>query len=161
MMHINISIAEQKLTVLDGEGKLLAQFPVSTALNGVGCEKDSGCTPLGAHLIRAKIGDGAPPNAVFVGRRQTGEICTPELMDAFPNRDWILTRILWLSGTEIGKNRLGNVDTMQRYVYIHGTPDSTDMSVAASHGCVRMRNDDMVTLFNMVSVGTTVQIDND
>ena len=161
MMHINISIAEQKLTVLDGDGELLAQFPVSTALNGVGCEKDSGCTPLGAHLIRAKIGDGAPPNAVFVGRRQTGEICTPELMAEFPNRDWILTRILWLSGKEVGKNRLGNVDTMQRYVYIHGTPDSTDMSVAASHGCVRMRNDDMVTLFNLVSVGTTVQIDND
>ena len=161
MMHINISIAEQKLTVLDGDGELLAQFPVSTALNGVGCEKDSGCTPLGAHLIRAKIGDGAPPNTVFVGRRQTGEICTPELMAEFPNRDWILTRILWLSGKEVGKNRLGNVDTMQRYVYIHGTPDSTDMSVAASHGCVRMRNDDMVTLFNLVSVGTTVQIDND
>ena len=161
MMHINISIVEQKLTVLDGDGELLAQFPVSTALNGVGCEKDSGCTPLGAHLIRAKIGDGAPPNAVFVGRRQTGEICTPELMAEFPNRDWILTRILWLSGKEVGKNRLGNVDTMQRYVYIHGTPDSTDMSVAASHGCVRMRNDDMVTLFNLVSVGTTVQIDND
>lgn len=158
-MHINISIAEQTLTVLHGDGELLAQFPVSTAANGVGCEKDSGCTPLGAHIIRAKIGGGAPLNAVFVGRRQTGEICTPALMEAFPGRDWILTRILWLSGTEVGKNRLGNVDTMQRYVYIHGTPDSTDMSVAGSHGCVRMRNDDMVRLFDMILVGITVQID--
>ncbi len=160
-MHINISIAEQLLTVLDGDGELLAQFPVSTAANGVGCKKDSGCTPLGAHIIRAKIGDGAPPNAVFVGRRETGEICTPELMAKHPNRDWILTRILWLSGTEVGTNRLGNVDTMQRYVYIHGTPDSIDMSVAASHGCVRMCNDDIMTLFDMVPAGTTVQIDND
>jgi len=112
-------------------------------------------------MIRAKIGDGAPLNAVFVGRRQTGEVCTPAFMAEFPDRDWILTRILWLSGTEVGKNRLGNVDTMQRYVYIHGTPDSTDMTVPASHGCVRMRNTDLVTLFDMVPVGVTVQIDND
>ncbi len=160
-MHIDISIAKQTMTVLDADGELLAQFPVSTALNGVGCEKDSGCTPLGAHVIRAKIGEGAPLNAVFVGRRQTGEICTPALMEAFPNRDWILTRILWLSGKELGKNRLGNVDTMQRYIYIHGTPESTGMSVAASHGCVRMRNQDIVTLFEMVSVGPTVHIEND
>lgn len=160
-MNINISIATQTLTVLNAEGELLAQFPVSTAANGVGCEKDSGCTPLGTHVIRAKIGDGAPANAVFVGRRQTGEICTPALMAEFPNRDWILTRILWLSGKEAGKNRLGNVDTMQRYIYIHGTPDSTNMSVIGSHGCVRMRNADVVRLFDMVPVGITVQIDND
>lgn len=160
-MHINISIAKQILTLLDDAGDLLAQYPVSTAANGVGCEKDSGCTPLGQHIIRAKIGDGEPPNTVFVGRRPTGEICTHELMLTFPERDWILTRILWLSGTELGKNRLGNVDTMQRYVYIHGTPENTDMSVAGSHGCIRMRNDDIIRLFNMVSVGTTVQIEND
>lgn len=160
-MHIYISIAAQMLTLLDADGELLAQFPVSTAANGVGCEKDSGCTPLGAHVVRAKIGSDAPINAVFVGRRQTGEICTSALMAEFPNRDWILTRILWLSGKEVGKNRLGNVDTMQRYIYIHGTPESTDMSVIGSHGCVRMRNTDIVTLFDMVPVGITVQIDND
>lgn len=160
-MHINISIATQELTVLDGDGELLAQFPVSTAANGAGCEKDSGCTPFGAHVVRAKIGEGAPINAVFVGRRLTGEICTPELMKAFPNRDWILTRILWLSGTEVGVNRLGNVDTMQRYIYIHGTPDSTDMCTVGSHGCVRMRNTDIIALFNLVPVGTTVWISND
>lgn len=157
-MHIDISIQDQTLTLLDNAGELLVQFPVSTAANGVGCEKNSGCTPLGKHIIRAKIGEGAPTNAVFVGRRPTGEICTPELMAQYPNRDWILTRILWLSGSEVGKNRLGNVDTMQRYIYIHGTPDSTDMSVVGSHGCVRMRNDDLIALFDRVPLGTSVNI---
>lgn len=160
-MHIDISIQKQTLTLLDNAGELLAQFPVSTAANGVGCQKDSGCTPLGEHIVRAKIGQGAAANTVFVGRRPTGEICTSKLMQAFPGRDWILTRILWLSGTEVGKNRLGDVDTMQRYVYIHGSPDSTDMSIPGSHGCVRMRNDDIINLFDMVPVGTTVCIQND
>ena len=158
MMHINISIKDQTLTLLSRDGKQLAQFPVSTAANGVGCEKNSGCTPLGQHMIRAKIGEGAPVGTVFVGRRQTGEICTPALMDEHPNRDWILTRILWLSGQEVGFNRLGNVDTMQRYIYIHGTPDNVDINVIGSHGCVRMRNDDLIVLFDLVSVGTAVQI---
>ncbi len=160
-MHIDISIQQQTLTVLSNDNELIAQFPVSTAENGVGCEKDSGCTPLGLHIVRAKIGEGAALNTVFKGRRPTGEVCTPELMAQFPNRDWILTRILWLSGKEVGKNRLGNVDTMQRYIYIHGTPDSTDMSKVSSHGCVRMRNDDMIRLFDMVAVGTAVHIHND
>ena len=157
-MRIEISITQQTLTVLNDDDELLTQYPVSTAANGVGCEKDSGCTPLGAHVVRAKIGEGAPSNTVFVARRQTGEICTPALMAEFPNRDWILTRILWLSGTDIGKNRLGNVDTMQRYIYIHGTPDSTDMNKVGSHGCIRMRNSDVIALFDMVEVGTPVII---
>jgi L,D-transpeptidase YbiS len=160
-MQIEISIPQQTLTVLDDDGELLSQYTVSTAANGVGCEKDSGCTPLGRHIIRAKIGDGAESNAVFVGRRATGEICTPELMAEFPERDWILTRILWLSGSEHGVNRLGNVDTMQRYIYIHGTPDSTEMGKIGSHGCIRMRNDDVIALFDMVPVGTPVSISND
>ena len=157
-MHIEISIPKQTLTLFDNFGGVKAQYPVSTATNGVGCDKDSGCTPLGAHIIRAKIGAGAQANAVFVRRRATGEICTPELMAQYPNRDWILTRILWLSGTEIGKNRLGNVDTMQRYIYIHGTPDSTDMGKIGSHGCIRMRNDDVIALFDLVEAGTEVLI---
>jgi len=160
-MQIDISITQQTLTLLNDAGELLAQFPVSTALNGVGCEKDSGCTPLGQHIIRAKIGDGAPAGAVFVGRRQTGEVCTAALMAEYPNRDWILTRILWLSGQEVGKNRLGNVDTMQRYIYIHGTPDNIDISVPESHGCVRMRNADIIQLYDMVAVGTRVNIQDD
>ena len=157
-MHIEISIPQQILTLFDNFGGVKAQYAVSTATNGVGCEKDSGCTPLGKHIVRAKIGAGAAPNTVFVGRRPTGEICTPELMMQYPNRDWILTRILWLSGTEIGKNRLGNVDTMQRYIYIHGTPDSTDMRVIGSHGCIRMRNADVIALFDLVEAGTKVSI---
>lgn len=157
-MRIVVSISDQTLTVLNAQGEHLAQFSVSTAANGAGCQKNSGCTPVGRHIIRAKIGDGAPLNAVFVGRRQTGEICTPTLMQAFPERDWILTRILWLSGTELGSNRLGDVDTMQRYIYIHGTPDNVVLGVPASHGCVRMRNADVVKLFEMVQVGVVVDI---
>ena len=157
-MHIKIFISYQELHVFDDEDVMIARYFVSTAANGVGCEKDSGCTPLGAHVVRAKIGAGAALNTVFVGRRPTGETCTPELLAQYPNRDWILTRIFWLSGTEIGKNRLGNVDTMQRYIYIHGTPDSTDMSKIGSHGCIRMRNADLIALFDLVETGTPVFI---
>ena len=160
-MRIEISIRHQTLTLFDNFGGVKSKYSVSTAANGVGCEKDSGCTPLGAHVVRAKIGEGAPSNTVFVARRQTGEICTPALMAEFPNRDWILTRILWLSGTEIGKNRLGNVDTMQRYIYIHGSPDSTEMGKVGSHGCVRMRNADVIALFDWVEAGTPVLISED
>ena len=92
-MRIEISIKQQALTLYDDEGSVKAKYRVSTAANGVGCEKDSGCTPLGAHIVRAKIGVGAQANSVFVGRRETGEICTPELMAQYPNRDWILSRI--------------------------------------------------------------------
>ncbi|WP_124551955.1 L,D-transpeptidase [Methylophilus methylotrophus] len=157
-MHIEISIPQQTLTLFDDNGGQVARYAVSTAANGVGCVKNSGCTPLGTHIVRAKIGDGAAENTVFVGRRPTGEIFTPALKLQFPERDWILTRILWLSGTEPGKNRLGNVDTMQRYIYIHGTPDETELGVPGSHGCVRMRNADLVDLFDRVPVGTTVNI---
>ena len=157
-MRIVISISQQNLTVRNAQNEALAHYTISTAANGAGCEKNSGCTPLGKHIIRAKIGEGALAGSVFVGRRPTGEICTPALMSEFPNRDWILTRILWLSGTEVGINRLGNVDTMQRYIYIHGTPDSNAMGAIGSHGCVRMRNADIIALFDMVDVGAVVDI---
>lgn len=157
-MRIEISIPQQTLTLLDDSGGVKAKYTISSAKNGTGCIKNSGCTPLGEHVIRAKIGANAPENAVFVGRRLTGEICTPELMAQYPVRDWILTRILWLSGKEVGKNRLGNVDTMQRYIYIHGSPDSAEMGKIGSHGCVRMRNRDVVELFDWVDVGTVVVI---
>lgn len=160
-MRIEISIQHQTLTLFDNFGGVKANYSVSTAANGVGCEKDSGCTPLGEHIVRAKIGAGSASNTVFVGRRPTGEICTPELMAQYPNRDWILARILWLSGKEIGKNRLGNVDTMQRYIYIHGSPDSTEMGKIGSHGCVRMRNVDVIALFDWVEPGTPVFISED
>ena len=157
-MRLVVSISQQTLTVCNAQNEALAHYSISTAANGAGCEKNSGCTPLGKHIIRAKIGEGVPAGSVFVGRRPTGEICTPELITEFPNRDWILTRILWLSGKELGVNRLGNVDTMQRYIYIHGTPDSNEMGVIGSHGCVRMRNADIIALFDMVDVGAEVDI---
>lgn len=160
-MHIDISLKEQRLTLFDASRKALLSCAISSAANGPGCKKNSGCTPLGRHTVRAKIGEGAPVNSVFVGRRATGELCTPDLMAAYPERDWILTRILWLSGTELGVNRLGEVDTMQRYIYIHGTPDSVEMGKIGSHGCIRMRNAELITLFDLVAVGTTVNIRND
>jgi hypothetical protein len=160
-MHIDISLKEQRLTLFDVSRKPLLSCAISSAANGPGCQKNSGCTPLGQHAVRAKIGAGAPVNSVFVGRRATGELCTPDLMAAFPERDWILTRILWLSGTELGVNRLGEVDTMQRYIYIHGTPDSVEMGKIGSHGCIRMRNAELIRLFDLVAAGTTVNIRND
>jgi L,D-transpeptidase YbiS len=154
---LNISIKQQQCAlIVDGQCVFIA--PVSTALNGAGEQKDSGCTPRGLHIIRACIGANQPENMVFVGRRPTGEIYTAELGRQFPKRDWILTRILWLSGLELGKNRLANVDTMQRYIYLHGCPDSLPMGKPLSHGCIRMHNKDLLALFVLVSSGTRVMI---
>ncbi len=156
-IYLEISLASQQCRLWDNE-QLLLSAPVSTALNGAGEQINSGCTPRGWHRIRACIGEGLPVNTVFRGRRPTGEIYTAELGQAFTGRDWILTRILWLSGLEPGKNRFGNVDTMRRYIYIHGTPDSEPMGVARSHGCIRMHNEDLLALFELVRPGTKVLI---
>ncbi len=153
-MKINIHIATQTLDLLNAASHLLRRYPVSTGANGVGEESGSYCTPRGRHIIRAKIGAGQPVNTVFVQRRPTGEIYTPQLGAQHPGRDWILTRILWLSGCEVGFNRLGSCDTMRRYIYIHGTPDSTLLGQPGSKGCVRMRNSDLMELFDLVLVGT-------
>lgn len=160
-MIVRISIPRQELTLVDDAGMPLRRWPVSTAANGAGEVSGSYCTPRGRHVIRAKIGVGQPENTVFVRRRPTGEVHTPELAAAHPGRDWILTRILWLSGCEPGVNRLGEVDTMRRYIYIHGCPDGTPMGVPGSHGCIRMRNADIVELFDLLPAGTPVQIDAD
>lgn len=160
-MKLRISIARQRMSVLADDGAVLGEYPVSTAGAGVGELSGSFQTPRGQHLIRAKIGAGQPENAVFVRRRPTGEIWTPELHASFPGRDWILSRILWLSGCEAGRNRHGCVDTMRRYIYIHGTPDITDMTQPGSHGCIRMRNADLVELFDRVPCYTAVEITED
>ena len=157
-MRLQVSIPAQALTLTDDAGAALRAYPVSTAAKGAGELSGSNCTPRGRHIVRAKIGGGAPVNTVFVGRRRTGEIWTPELAARYPNRDWILTRILWLSGCEVGFNRLGDVDTMRRYIYIHGTPDTMDMGKPGSIGCIRMRNGDLVELFDLVPAGTPVEI---
>ena len=154
---LHISIAEQRLYAF-AQGELQLCLPVSTALNGAGELNGSGCTPRGWHVVRARLGEGLPLNAVLRGRRWTGEVWTPELHQQFPNRDWILTRILWLSGCEKGRNRLGNCDTFRRYIYLHGTPDSEPMGLALSHGCIRLRNEDMLGLFNRVAAGCKVRI---
>ncbi len=158
-MKINIHIPMQTLELFDDGGKLLRSYPVSTGANGVGEESGSFCTPRGKHVIRAKIGASQPENTVFVKRRPTGEIYTPQLGAAHPGRDWILTRILWLSGKELGYNRWGSCDTMRRYIYIHGTPDSTPLGKPGSHGCVRMRNADLLELFDLVKAGVEVDIE--
>lgn len=154
---IEVNLAEQRLRLRQGETVLL-DAPVSTAANGPGEQKGSGCTPRGWHVVRARIGAGCAPNTVFVGRRPTGEIFTPALQAAAPERDWILTRILWLSGLEHGKNRLGMEDTMRRYIYIHGTPDDVPLEQPGSHGCIRMHNADIIALFDQAPAGTRVFI---
>lgn len=155
---LRISLAQQQLALCRGR-EVLAQFAVSTSRYGAGETKGSERTPRGRHIIRAKIGGNAPLGTVFRGRRPTGQVYSAALAGAEPMRDWILTRILWLSGLERGRNRLGDVDSMQRYIYIHGTPDTEAMGVPKSHGCIRMRNADIVWLFDRVWPGTLVEIE--
>jgi L,D-transpeptidase YbiS len=156
-MNIDIDTQAQQLTVMDG-GRAIKRYTVSTSKNGLGEKNGSFCTPRGRHIVRAKIGAGQPLGAVFVRRRPTGEVWTPELHARYPGRDWILTRILWLSGREPGKNRLGDVDTMRRYVYIHGSADTAELGKPGSIGCVRMRNRDVAELFDLVAPYTEVVI---
>ena len=159
--HLVINIAQQTLTFYEYD-KEVTQYTVSTAKNGIGSQQDSGCTPLGKHFIAKKIGTDEPINAVFIGRVPTGEIYSAELGKRHPERDWILSRILWLSGlvegVNKGSNSQGGCDTYQRYIYIHGTPDSEPMGVPLSHGCIRMRNEDIMELFERVEEGTAVTI---
>ena len=157
-MEIVIDIPSQTLSLIGGDGACIRRYQVSTARNGAGELSGSHCTPRGRHIVRARIGAGAPLGAAFRGRRPTGEVWTPELAATHPARDWILTRILWLSGTEPGRNRLGEVDSMRRYIYIHGTPDTEPMGVPVSIGCVRMRNREVAELFDLVPAGTPVEI---
>lgn len=157
-MKIEIDAARQELALRDDGGAVMRRYAISTAAKGLGERNGSFQTPTGRHLVRAKIGAGLPLRSVFVRRRPTGEVWTPELHAQYPGRDWILSRILWLSGCEPGRNRLHDVDTMRRYIYIHGSPDSAEMGKPGSHGCVRMRNDDIAELFELVPPYTTVDI---
>jgi lipoprotein-anchoring transpeptidase ErfK/SrfK len=157
MYSLEVNIGQQVMNLFQ-HGKLIRTYNISTGKNGAGEMRDSGKTPRGRHVIRAKIGAGLPENSVLVGRRPTGELYHPALRAQFPDRDWILTRILWLSGAEPGKNRLGNVDTMRRYIYIHGSPDDVKMGEPGSKGCIRMRNQDVVQLFDLIPAGTPILI---
>ena len=157
-MRLVVSVGAQAADLLDDRGIHVRRYVVSTAANGPGEIRNSFCTPRGHHVVRAKIGAGMPAGTVFVKRRPTGETCTPELCAENPGRDWILTRILWLSGTQPGFNRLGDRDTMQRYIYIHGTGDETRLGAPGSKGCIRMSNRDIVELFDLLPAGTPVEI---
>ena len=156
-MQLEVDLRRQRLMLWD-QGRTLREMVVSTGGNGAGEINGSGKTPRGRHLVRACIGAGQPEGTVFRGRRPTGEIWTPELHQRHPGRDWILTRILWLSGTEPGRNRLGCVDTFRRYVYLHGTPPLTRLGVPGSKGCIRLSNIDMLELYDLVPAGTEVEL---
>ncbi|HEX5477360.1 MAG TPA: L,D-transpeptidase [Burkholderiales bacterium] len=157
-MKISIDLPLQRLVLMGENAEALKTYSVSTAKNGAGEKNGSLCTPRGRHIVRAKIGAGQPPDTVFVRRRPTGEIWTPALDAQYPGRDWILTRILWLSGCEPGRNRLGELDTMRRYIYLHGSPERVEMGKPGSIGCVRMRNRDIMELFDLVPAYTQVEI---
>ena len=154
---IVIDLAAQRLSIT-GDGAPSRSYAVSTGAQGAGECSGSGCTPRGLHRVRLKIGAGCAAGAVFRGRRWTGEIYSDELARACPGRDWILTRILWLSGLEPGRNRGGAVDTLRRFIYIHGCPPSEPMGEPRSHGCIRMRDEDLIELFDRTPVGTLVEI---
>lgn len=156
-MQIHVSIAAQRLQLREG-GRVLMEVTIATAKLGCGEIRGSEQTPRGRHYVRAMIGGAAAPDTVFVGRRPTGEIYTPALRQQYPQRDWILTRILWLCGREPGRNRLGEVDTMRRYIYIHGCPDEDVLGRPGSHGCIKMRNQDIIALFARVKPGIAVDI---
>lgn len=158
MLSLHVSISQQRLIMLR-DGIELANFTISTGKAGAGEKNGSGCTPRGQHYVRACIGAGLPSGTVFVGRRPTGEVYAADLAAHYPDRDWILTRILWLCGKEPGRNRGGDVDSQRRYIYIHGTPDTEPMGVPRSHGCIRMRNTDLIVLFDQVQPGTPILIE--
>jgi len=153
----NVNQFRQKVKQLIRE-QVIKSYPISTALKGIGQNKNSFQTPIGTHYIRAKIGKDLPALSIFEARRPTGRIWNKEDAESHPNHDWILSRILWLSGKELGVNRLGTIDTMQRYIYIHGTPDESQLGKPLSHGCIRMSNNDVIELFNLIPIGTIVNI---
>jgi lipoprotein-anchoring transpeptidase ErfK/SrfK len=125
----------------------------------VGEKKNSECTPRGWHKIHAIIGLELPMNSVLVSRKWTGEIYTDELAAQYPDRDWILTRIVQLDGLEPGRNKGGDVDTLERYIYIHGTPDVKRLGKPGSHGCIRMNNKEIIDLGGWVTAETLVYIE--
>ena len=156
---IDVNISDKTLSLIStNDNKTLKTYSINTSHVGPGELSGSNCTPRGKHIVRAKIGTDAPENTIFRGRRPTGEIYKAGMRDEYPKRDWILSRILWLSGKEPGKNRLGNVDTMRRYIYIHGCPDEYEMGRDSTIGCINMKNDDLIELFDTIPVYTQVNI---
>ncbi len=154
---IVVSIAQQTMACFEHD-QCIASYRVSTGTNGAGELINSQCTPRGWHKVHSILGMQHDINSVFVARQWTGELYSAELAQNNPNRDWILTRILQLDGLEPGRNQGGTVDSLSRYIYIHGTPDSTQLGIPGSHGCVRMNNEDIVALAQWATTDTMVYI---
>jgi len=146
-ISIHVSVRKQRLDLLEGE-RIVASYPISTSKFGLGSEPGSYKTPVGHFVIEKKFGDSAPPWAVFKSRQATGEIA----MEG-GDEDAILSRILWLGGVEPH-----NANTRERYIYIHGTNQESLVGSPASHGCVRMRNADIIDLYDRVPLGAGVVI---
>jgi len=157
LIHVNLP---QQLMTCRYQNEELATFLISSGKNGPGEQQNSGCTPRGWHYISDIIGRDQPMNSVFVARVFTGEIYSHSLAQQYPDRDWILSRIIRLKGMEAGRNQGTGVDSFMRYIYIHGTPDSEHLGVPKSHGCIRMHNLDVMKLADWIKVGVKVFIDN-
>ncbi len=154
---IVVDISRQLLSLYQDD-KCLHSWPVSTSARGSGNRMDSLQTPLGAHRIAEKIGADSPANTIFKGRQDCGELANITQRPEPTGEDLITSRILWLKGIEPGKNLDGDVDSQQRYIYIHGTAEEGLIGQAVSHGCIRMRNADVIELFALVDPETLVYI---
>ena len=155
--EIIVDISEQRLYLYNNDN-LVQSFPVSTSKYGEGQIENSFKTPLGLHEIKEKIGAKAPINTIFTARENTNKIAEIQINPNDTEYDFVTSRILWLDGLENGINRGVGVDSYSRYIYIHGTHEEGLIGQKASHGCIRMFNNDVIELFDMVSEGTKVQI---
>ncbi len=152
---VDVSDQELRLYV---DGRLAARYPVSTAEAGTGSAAGSNRTPLGAHYVRRRYGAGAPAGMVFRARVPTGRIAAIEHRPRHIGEDLVTSRILWLAGLEPGRNQGPGVDSFRRYIYIHGTPEEGLIGRPASHGCIRLRNEDVIALFDALPVRSLVWI---
>ena len=156
--EILVDISQQRLFLLDNRGDLVISYPISSSSYGEGQIENSYKTPLGNHIIKEKIGADAPKNTIFKERINTNKFAEISHDHFDSEEDHVTSRILWLEGTEEGFNKGGNVDSFHRYIYIHGTPEEGLIGEKASHGCIRMFNQDVIELFNLVEKGTKVNI---
>ena len=155
--HIEVDISEQRLYLIENS-LIKASYPISTSKYGEGSVENSFKTPLGEHSIKEMIGEEAELNTIFTSRINTKRSAT--IIDQFEDtdNDYVTSRIMWLDGEEDGYNKGGNVDSFNRYIYIHGTHEEGLIGTKASHGCIRMFNYDVIELFNLVNIGTKVLI---
>ena len=156
--EILVDISQQRLFLLDSRGDLIISYPISSSSYGEGQIENSFKTPMGNHIIKEKIGADASKNIIFKERINTGRFAEIYHNDYDSEDDHVTSRILWLEGTEEGFNKGGNVDSFYRYIYIHGTPEEGLIGEKASHGCIRMFNQDVIELFSLVEKGTKVNI---